>query len=228
MSSNYVYPGQAYAHTLTALKGWYEYGALDVEIAIGSNVNIGSVGTPPASGLVLHGVSVNANTDFYGGQINGPGTVVAEMGCGAVHGLPYYLWPGANDPDVSNPGVPPGVAVYGDTTYGPPDQVPALPSATNQNMVALVATGGYELETTEFDTAQTYTPGLYLRAVTSNTLANAGKITNQRGATVNFNSDGAVVLGTDTVVGIVSRGTYVNANRKSALSFHSFFYPGTR
>ena len=228
MSSNYVYPGQAYAHTLTALKGWYEYGALDAEVAIGSNVNIGSVGTPPASGLVLHAVSTNANVDFYGGPINGPGTFVVEMGCGASQGLPFYLWPGANDPDVSNPGVPPGTAVAGDASYGPPDQVPVLPSATNQNMVALVSTGGYELETTEFDTAQTYVTNQFLRAVTSNTDANAGKVTNQRATTAAFNSAGLVVVGTDTIVGIVSRGTYTNANRKNALAFYSWFNIGTR
>lgn len=230
MSANYSYPGQAYAHTLTALKGWYEEGSLDIEVSLSSNVNIGSNGTPAASGIVLHGVSTITNPDPYGSVPNGPPTVVAEPGCGANHGLPLYLWPGANDPDISNPGVPAGTPAYGDSTYGPPDFVSVMPLITGQNMTALVATGGYEVETTEFDygNSLTYATGNYLRAVTSNTLANAGKVTNQRGATVNFNTDGATVVGTDTIVGIVSRGQYVNANRKQALAFWTWFNIGTR
>lgn len=229
----YTYPGQNADHALTPLKGWFRETALAVEGTIGSNVNIGGVATPPCSGLVVHGVSVNANTDPYGGLFNGPGFLVFEMGCGAAQGPPIFLWPNSFDPDISNPGVIPGDPAYG-TVSRPPDFISVLPKVSGQNMTGLVGLGAYELETTEFDTAQTYTVGNGLRTVTSNTDANAGKVTNQAGATAPFNSSGATVFGNpavaawDTIVGFVSRATYTNANRRACLAFWSAYLPGTR
>jgi hypothetical protein len=236
----YTYPGQAFDHTLVPLKGWYRESALDVECTPSSNVNINSASAPVTSGLCIHGTNVNANTDVYGGQINGPGTVIFEMGCGPTHGVPYFTWPNSTDPDISNPGTIPGDPVYGSTAH-PPDWIPVLPTVPTgtavTNMVALVGTGGYELETTEYDTAQTYVVGQPIRAVTSNTLANAGKVTNQKGpVTGDFNSSGVVqfvgntatVTNWDTIVGWVSRQTYTNANRRSGLSFYTDMWPGNR
>lgn len=229
MSSNYTYPGQSYAHTLTALKGWYRETALDAEVKPTTNVNIGSAGLPLQSGLTVHAVGVGTYTDPYGGAISGPSTFTVEMGCGSDQGLPIFLWSGSNEPDITNPGVPAGTSAFGDSTYGPPDFGAVFPGQTGtENMAALVGSGAYELETTEFDTDQTYAPGQYLRTVTSNTSANAGKVTNQRATTSAFGSDGLIVPGTDTVVGIVSRGKYVNANRKNALAFWCWFVRGTR
>ena len=44
------------------------------------------------------------------------------------------------------------------------------------NVAALVATGGYELETTEFDTAQTYAPNDTLTADAAGRLTNLGAV----------------------------------------------------
>ena len=234
----YAYPGQAFDKAMVPLKGWYRETALDMEVAFSSNVNIGSNNTPATPGLCVHLTDVNASVDFYGGTTTGPGTGVVEMGCGAGHGVPLFLWTGQSEPDVYNPGVTAGVPAYGNSTYGPPDHISVFPPVSGGtvpiNLVALVAIGAYELETTEFDTDQTYAAGNGLRAVTDNTNANAGKLTNQRGTTAAFNSAGATQYGDptlaawDTIVGFVTRKEYVNANRKSVIAFWSSHHPGTR
>jgi len=234
----YSYPGQAFYHTLTALKGWYKQSALDAEVALSSNVNIGSNNSPAVQGLVVHSTSWTANSDPYGGTMNGPGTLVVEMGCGSGHGPAMYLWTPPTDPDAYNPGVPAGVAAGG-TTDNVADYFPVFPpigspSTFVPNLTALVSLGGYEVETTEYDTAQTFLSGQGLRSVTSNTDADAGKVTNQRGTTAAFNSAGVCQFGDptlsawDTIVGFVSRGTYVNANKRNALAYWTAFIPGTR
>ncbi len=147
--------------------------------------------------------------------------------------MPMWLWPGSTDPDVYNPGVPPGISAAGTTSYIA-DFIAVMPPAAGGNMPALVASGGYELETTEFDTDQTFTPGNGLRAVTSNTNANAGKLTNQGATSAAFTSSTTLLYGDptlsawDTIVGFVSRGSYVNANRKHSLGFYPTLIPGTR
>lgn len=227
----YTFPGQAYDRTLTALKGWYKEMALDAEVIIGANVNINSNGTPATPGLVVHCVSFNAAISPYGETIDGPGTFVCEMG--ANKQMPIFLWSSPTDPDVSNPGVPAGTPAYGNTAY-PDPYISTLPRTTNQHLVGLVATGGYEVESTEYDPDQTYAANDGLRTVTSNTDANAGKVTNQAGATPPFNSSGAAVYGNpavaawDTIVGIVSRGEYTNANRRPVLAYWTVYLPGTR
>lgn len=232
----YVYPGQAFDHTLGALKGWSRDVALDTEVILSSNININSDHSPVVSGLCVHAESLSSVTDVYGASFVHKSPVV-ELGCGPGDGVPLFLWPNAFDPDVSNPGTIPGDPVYG-TTARPPDFVSAQPSPSisGATLFALVALGGYELETTEYDTDQTYTVGQALRAVTSNTNVNGGKLTNQRGATAAFNSDGVVqyvansttVSTWDTIVGFVSRGAATNANRRSLLAFYPGFWPGNR
>jgi hypothetical protein len=84
--------------------------------------------------------------------------------------------------------------------------------------MGLVATGAYELETTEYDTAQTYTPNQPLRAIVDDTNSSAttggGCLTNQ-----------TITVGTNAFVGVVSRGTYTNAYGKSALAFWPVYVP---
>jgi hypothetical protein len=147
-----------------------------------------------------------------------------EMGANLTK-MAIFLWPSHSDFDVSNPGVPAGT-VLGGTTANPPGWVPWRPTG---KLVGLVATGGYELETTEFDTAQTYVINQTLRAVTSNTDANAGKLTNQNASGgQGFASPGVNVVYTDSIVGVVSRGAYTNSNGRSVLAFWPVYLPGTR
>lgn len=113
--------------------------------------------------------------------------------------MPLFLLRGATSLDVKNEGLTPEGAFV---------QQPILPSGTA--VTALVATGGYELATTEFDTNQTYAPNDLLVAPVDNTnSAVGGVLTNQGTGTA-----GAVQLyGADAVVGVVSRGVRKNHHR---------------
>jgi hypothetical protein len=238
----YQYPGQAFYHTLKPLKGWYAESGIDAAGKLSSNVNIASTNQPATRGLVVHPVGVQTYSDVYGGTTTGPQLFSFEMGWGAgaanvPTGLPMILWTPPTDPDASNPGVTPGTAPQG-TTSVYPEWVSALPPYDGGNLVALVLSGAYELETTEYDTnvALTYTVGDPLRCVTSNTDANAGKITNQRGTTAAFNTAGlcqyvgnsATVSTWDSLIGFVSRAAYVNSNKRQALAFYAYPVPGNR
>lgn len=217
----WTYPGQMFDHTLTGLKGWPRPHAVDVDGTLSGSVNIGGIGTPPLSGQVVH---VSALGSGVGPNGNGPGMPVFEMGANLTK-MAIFLWPNYSDFDVQNPGVPAGVGLGG-TSANPPAWVPIRPTG---KLVGLVATGAYELESTEFDTAQTYAANQLLRAVTSNTDANAGKLTNQNASAGQpFGSPGLNVAYTDSTVGVVSRGKYTNANGKSALAFWPVYLPGTR
>ena len=186
---------------------WPRPTALDFNAALSSNVNINSTGLPPQSGMVVH----NTANGF-------------EMGANLTQ-MPIFLWPGYADFDVTNPGVPAGTALGG-TTTNLPAWVPIRPTG---KLAGLVAVGAYELETTEFDTAQTYAINDLLRAVTSNTDVNAGKLTNQDASGgAGFATSSKLTVYTDTAVGVVSRGTYTNSFGKQVLAFWPVYLPGTR
>lgn len=235
--ANYQYPGQAFTRDLKPLKGWYNESGIDAAGVLTANVNIGGVGTPAQRGQIVHIAGVQTLVEAYGGLTTGPQLFNFEMGCATAQGPPLWLWTPPTDPDAYNPGVPTGVPVYGTTNY-PPDFAPVLPNIEGGNLVALVGTAALEVETTEFDTnvALTYAPGQPLRAVNSNTDAAAGQITNQRATSVGFNTAGLVQwVGTiatpanwDTIVGWVSRGKYVNSNRRPVLALFTDYLPGNR
>lgn len=115
--------------------------------------------------------------------------------------IAIFLIQGSEDADVVNQGgdvSDPSVFLH----------VPVRPSG---NMSGLVATGGYEIATTEFDKARSYTPGDLLTADTN------GVITNNN-----------VVQFVNPVVGVVSSGK-VNRNHNNvpALSFWCCWLPGS-
>jgi hypothetical protein len=92
------------------------------------------------------------------------------------------------------------------------------PISPTGQIVFLVASGGYELETTEFDTVQTYARNDPLRAHTD------GKLTNQ--TVVLFSQTNTPLTSSTAVVGLVSRGKFTNAYGKSVISFWSIWAPG--
>lgn len=119
-------------------------------------------------------------------------------------GVAIFLLNGSADADVSNPGT---------TAAGNFMHRAIAPSG---KMSGLVATGGYEISTTEFDSARTYTPGDLLTATASNTDAvTGGRITNE-----------SVVQFVNPVVGVVSSGKAKNHNGIQALSFWCVWLPG--
>lgn len=85
-------------------------------------------------------------------------------------------------------------------------------------IMCLVATGGYELETTEFDTAQTYARNDPVRAHTD------GKLTNQ--SVTLFSQTDSPQTSSTAVVGIVSRGKFTNSDGVSVLAFWPIWAPG--
>jgi hypothetical protein len=109
-----------------------------------------------------------------------------------------FLFQGSDAFDVANPGGTDWYAI-----------------APNGIMSGLVATGAYELETTEYDTANIYLPNQPLRAIAADaTPATGGVLTNA-----------GFVFGTNAYVGVVSRGTYVNAYGRSSLAFWPVYAP---
>lgn len=79
------------------------------------------------------------------------------------------------------------------------------------HMSGLVAVGGLEVESTEFDATATYLPNTMLTAGAPDT-ANAGVIL-----------PGAVYA--DTICGVVSEGTLINEFKKTVLRFWPWFIP---
>lgn len=123
-----------------------------------------------------------------------------EMGC-AGNMMPIFLLQGSADFDVAN-------ANANWTAIAPVGW-----------MSGLVAIGGYELSTTEFDTTQTYAPNDHLKAILDNaTDATGGTLTNQALGTL-YGATGV------NRVGVVSRGKSTNAYGKSVLAFWPVYCP---
>lgn len=119
-------------------------------------------------------------------------------------GVAIFLLNSSNDADVSNPG----------TTASGNFMHRAI--APTGKMSGLVATGGYEIASTEFDVERSYTPGDLLTAVASNNDAEVGGvITNE-----------SVEQFVTPVVGVVSSGKAKNHNGVYALSFWTAWLPG--
>jgi hypothetical protein len=120
--------------------------------------------------------------------------------------MPIFLLQSSTDADVQNDG--------GSVWY---------PISPEGNLTGLVAKGAYELETTEFDTAQTYYPNEYLRAIASNSdQTTGGRLTNQSVSTlVNAGSNPTAL------VGIVSRAPRKRqTDRNNVLAFWPIYHPG--
>jgi hypothetical protein len=119
-------------------------------------------------------------------------------------GCAIFLLNGSADADVSNPG----------TTASGNFMHRAI--APTGKLSGLVATGGYEIASSEFDSSLTYVPGQLLTATASNSNATTGgRITNA-----------SVTQFVTPVVGVVSSGKAKNHNGVYALSFWTVWLPG--
>lgn len=130
-----------------------------------------------------------------------------EMG---VHptGVAIFLLNGSEDFDVNNPGTTPG-GLFMHKAIAPTGK-----------MSGLVATGGYELDNTEFNKALEYEPGDLLTAAANNTtLATGGVLTNERSA------GQPVRQYTEAVCGVVSSGAHKNHNGVDTLSYWTVWLP---
>lgn len=238
MSSNFVTPGQAYDHDLLVTKGLHPDYPVDARGRFAATVDFTVI--IAHAGRVVYQSDVNNTANVSGNLLTGrgPGVPVFRMGrAGFKGGPPFWMWNGAYDPSVSNKGTPSGVAAVGASTYVAP-WVSALPGRAPDQTNSLWVLSGIaplKLETTEYDAAQTYAVGDFLRAVTLDNNANGGVVTNQ-------NASGGAALATttstftllagaaaaDTVVGYVADKTYNNAYDRGVLSLWTYFLPGTR
>jgi len=96
------------------------------------------------------------------------------------------------------------------------------------NIMCIVAKSGVELETTEF-VPGTYNPNDLLKSPTGNTANDEALDANglPTSSSSGVLTKSSVTLYTTAVVGVVSRGTLTNYNKKSVLSFWPVYLPGT-
>jgi hypothetical protein len=156
------------------------------------SAKLGTVGYTLPRGRVVH-------LEVVGGQeVFLPGVRTTDMA--------IFLLNGSNDADVYNAGT---------TASGKFVQQAVSPTG---KLSGVVATGGYEIDSTEFVTARTYAPGDLLTAPTgaaSGDAATGGVLTNN-----------GVVQYVNPVVGVVSSGKHKNHNGIDTLSFWCVYLPG--
>jgi hypothetical protein len=159
-------------------------------------------------------LSSNVSIIAYGGRVvhlNAAGEF--EMGVSGTK-MPIFLLQADTDFDVSNPGTTPA---------GNFMQQPISPTG---KMSGLVATGGYELESTEHDTTPTvaYAPNQLLTAkAVNNVQATAGVLSNDRAGA--NGSTGPVRQYVDAACGVVARGQFKNEHNVFVLSFWPVYLP---
>ena len=187
---------QMFEQALDALKGWFHLAALDKSAKLDSDLLLGLTAVP--AGRVAH---LNAAGEW---ELGGSGT---EM--------PGFLWEGKDHPDVSNNGISP--------VTGTQHWVAISPTGV---MHALIATGGYELQTTEFDDTLVYAVNDLLGADAAGILEN-GKTQYTDWicgvCSTHENADNQSV-GLGVVSASVGPRGY-NAHLVETLSFWSYFLP---
>lgn len=190
-------PNQMFTNAIDFLKGWPSQTAVDHVAKLSTNVTLARV----PSGRVVH---LNASHEF---ELGAKGTQVA-----------IFTIPASDDYDVANPG-------NGDTDpYGWTSVAPG------GNMSGLAATGSFELATTEFEVASgvTYNPNDLLHSPTEDQITGsdksvAGKLFKRKGWPGGSNA--ALVLYTDSICAVVSRGAYANHYRRNVLAFWPVYLP---
>lgn len=173
------------AKTLNAIKGWPRPHALDFV----AKLDAASTIDPLPQGSVVH---LTADKTFLPG-----------VGNSAV--MPLFTFPASDDPDVAN------------NTGGDPatDKGAYVPVSPIGGILALVATGAYELVSTNFDAQVSYAPNDHLTSPTTTAGGvNAGTL--KKGT-----------RGTNCICGIVSRGVINNGYGTDALAFWSLYLPPT-
>lgn len=185
-------PSQMFFHSLIPLKGHPSMTALDHVGQLHSAITI----DPLPAGRCVHIHSVDAVA--YGPSTRG-GVSTFKTGVDGTQ-MGIFLLQGSDSLDVSNQG---GTDWYSGIPKG--------------NIAGLVATGAYELETTEYDQSQTYLPNEPLGAVSADTdddpETGGGCLTND------------VEVYTDAIVGVVSKGAYTNAYGRDVLAFWPVYLP---
>jgi len=118
----------------------------------------------------------------------------------AYQAMPIFIIQSALDFDVAN-----------ESDDTPVEWQPVQPDGTGSGLVAI---GGYELESTEFDTTDTYVPNDTLTVTNADTAAQ-GKL----------DLYSSTLYTTVPVVGVVSQGAHTNHHKHSVISFWPVYIP---
>jgi len=188
---------QMFEQALDAVKGWPgALHALDKAAKLDNDLLTGLTAVP--AGRVAH---LNAAGEF---ELSGSG-----------HQMPIFLWEGKNDADV-----------YNNRTSPTTSTVHWIGISPTGVMHGLVATGGFELQTTEFDDELTYAVNDLLTADANGILENGATqyvdwICGVCSTHVNADNQSVGLGVVDAAVG--PRGT--NAHGVETLTFWSYFLP---
>lgn len=177
-------PSQMFRHALSALHGWPRDYALDYAAPLAS-------GQTASRAVAGRCVSIDSSAKFI-------------MGCDNKS-MPMFLVNGANSFDVNNSGV---------DADGNREWAGVNPPDSGGNLTALVATGAFELETTEFIDDDNLLPGTYLTAHNTDD-SDQGKLKYYSGQ----------AYGATSVVGVQSRVRGKNSYKVETLCFWPVFLP---
>jgi hypothetical protein len=198
-------PQQIFTHALDFLKGWYHQHALDYVGKLDPATD--PTAQPVNGGRVVH---VSSATPVANGQ----GRVDSLLQLGATGTqMAIFTIQSQISYDVSN---------FGNGNVDPYGWTPVAPAGWQSG---LVASGAFELATTEFDQTAgvVYLPNDVLHAptaaqiTTGTNFASAGllfKYRNWPGGDA-----GQITAGTDSFCAVVSRGQYANHNRQQVIAF---------
>ena len=150
-------------------------------------------------------------------SLNASGKYV--IGCGVGTGVNYPVpcisMKNVFDPDVTTGKLGTSTFVTGSSTTVLPDYRKTTWSAVGGVITAIPCTGGYEIETTEFDTDATYAPN---DALIPGTDTFIGKVVKATASTAD--------LGTAPIVGFVSKAAFkVESYGQDRISFWTNFIP---
>jgi hypothetical protein len=196
-----------YEQSLDAVKGWFHLAALDKSAKLNATLLATATDIPAGRVAILNdaGEFTTDRTGAGGGTCTNSATA-----------MPIFLLNSKFDPDVSNVGLNPASTVTNWYAISPTGV-----------MTGLVATGGYELQSTEFYADGTYLPNQPLTAVTT-----TGVLT-----------DASATVGNAWICGICSThvngdnqttqatpgsAVGVNAHGVSVITFWPVFLPKTR
>ena len=167
----------------------------------------------------VDGSVANFDKIYQGSVVSLNATGKYVIGCGAGSGVNYPVpcisLKNVFDPDVTTGKLGTATYIVGGTAQVLPDYRKTTYSAVGGKITAIPCTGGYEIETTEFDDSVTYYPNDVLVAGTGD---NLGKVVQGTASTAD--------IGTAPVVGFVSRATFtVDSYQQKRISFWTNFIP---
>lgn len=183
---------QMTAHRLNPVKGWPSPVAVDYHAPMSAAALAALDPDPVFAGRCGH---LTNDLEFGLGVPSGGTTKIY---------MPIFFFHNSDDPDVNGP----DGGVSGSSVTDDPE---GWANVKRANQMGLVAAGSYELETSEYDTDDTYEPNHALQAAT----ADEGVL-----------SLGTV--GTHAIVGIVSKGEHPVGqlpNSRNVLAFWPYCFP---